>query len=141
MSVGGSYANSMNILMMLLVNPLINWNRIFDMNQFVYPVKSKVFSKHQNGHVFYHCDAVRNSIWISLSPWHLEIIKPAVEVKHAKIQKNVVEKEINQGFAEERLPSFWIFIPRPGFVFLNFVLVNEWNLCHIEEQIHQIYND
>ena len=33
--VGGSYANSVNVLMMLLVNPLINRNWIFDMKQFM----------------------------------------------------------------------------------------------------------
>ena len=122
--------------MVHFVNLLIQWKTlVFAMHQAVEPIGRKVFAEDADTEVFEHGDTTWNSFRSNIKVREWPVVEVGVNYERKGLRNYRVKQYHREDLNHLSSVAFRISFPRPWFMFLYLILLNEWKLVSIEEPV------
>ena len=133
MAMRSSDGGSVNEFVVLFVEHLVQWQEPMSaVEQPMHKMEHHVFSDDHEEKLLAQIPAVWDVFW-QVQPWNLVIIPPHDYSAEDHDYKNIVEENLLKSSLSFIFKSFWIGIPRPRHILIDFVLLEEGKLVMVDE--------
>lgn len=100
-------------------------------------MEAKIFTDNQDEEVTSELPCVR-SLFNFEVPWKLPVVTPSSEGQAAEVHEDIVENAAEDSLFNQFSPAYWISLPWPWSVLLNFILFKECIFSSVNDPVKSI---
>ena len=100
-------------------------------------VETKIFTDNQDEEVTCELPCVW-SLFNFEVPWKLPVVTPSSKGQAQEVDKDIVKNAAEDSLFNQFSPAYWISLPWPWSVLLNFILSKECILSTVNEPVKSI---